>query len=118
MRARLLALAAITGLACGIGVSAVPASADADSGRCPGGAFCLWSGAGYTGTIAQTAVPPGGRGAGQVAINPTRSVVNNTSYVLDLYENPGGGGRHATVRQRSVPDLGFTARWLVLCISC
>jgi len=115
MRARLLALAAITGLACGIGVSAVPASAD--TGQCAAGAVCFWPGVGYTGTETHSS-PTGWKGASHLAITPTRSVVNNTRYVLDFYENQGGGGRHATVRNAAVSDLGFTARWLVICVSC
>lgn len=60
----------------------------ASSSQCPAGQFCVWSGAGYTGTMAGTS----GTTAVSVPFGVTRSVWNRSAPAARIYSGSGGTG--------------------------
>ncbi|VTR77943.1 hypothetical protein CHMI_02719 [Cellulomonas hominis] len=57
-------------------------------GQCVSGAFCVWSGTGYTGAFWST----GAVGLAESPVGVARSVWNRTSVDVRVYSGPGGTG--------------------------
>ncbi len=77
-------------------------------GDCPANKTCIWTGAGYTGTMYQYSSP------GSLIVLPAvtiASYANNRSYIATFYATSSGGGASACARPQSRNSA--VAGWLL-----